>query len=354
MIDNSKKITENKPPFYKSSWIDHFSDWIRHLPGNPWGYYLGLAVSLLVCQVFVLGIEGGEITRDLHPMQIFLCVAIPYILASIPFFNDGALSALETTKPVLSVDQAHYQQLAFQLTHLPAIPTILASILALGSAFISEYITGSIYQIDSLTGYPLTSSIFRGLYIACWWCFGIFCYHTIHQLSIINNIYTHYTKIDLFKRKPLYGFSNLSALKAISLLILPYSFLYLNPIIDITGSAVLGIYLIISLIALCSFLLPQIGIHRLQNEEKDRLLDEANKRYESAVSQLHGYVDDENYDNVANLTTAIGSLEQEIKTLEKIPTWPWEPETFRWLITAMVLPLMVWIAQYFLSRWLSP
>lgn len=353
-MEDSNQSHQNTAVVYKLSWMDHLTTRIRKLPGTAWQYYLGLGLLLMLGQALVLWVESGEIKTKLHPVQIFLSGAIPYILAIIAFFDDRALSALETIKSALKVDESHVNRLAFQLSNLPAAPTLFASILALGLVFVTEQMSGGAYEIQTLAGYPISAGVARGVYLICWWCFGTLCYHTIHQFRIINHIYTNDTKIDLYRRQPLYGFSNLTALKAIGLIILPLGFLFLNRVDILNDPIVLSIYLVISLIAVLSFLLPQLGMHRLQNEEKDRLLDEASKRYEITLSLLHNYVDKGNYDDVMNLSMAIGSLEQEIKRIEKMPTWPWEPETFRWLLTAMVLPLLVWVAQYFLGQWFNP
>ena len=48
------------------------------------------------------------------------------------------------------------------------------------------------------------------------------------------------------------------------------------------------------------------------------------------------------------------NLEIEQKALRRISTWPWQPETVRWLVTALVLPLGLWLVQYFLQRVLGP
>ena len=350
----SNQRPKNTAGLYKLSWIDHLTSRIRKLPGSIWQYYFGLGLLLLLGQALVLWVESGEVIANLHPVQIFLSGAIPYILAIISYFDDRALSALETIKSALKVDESHVNRLAFQLSNLPALSSVLASILALALVFVTEQMSGGAYKIEPLAGYPISAGVARGVYLICWWCFGTLCYHTIRQFRIINHIYTNDTKIDLYRRQPLYGFSNLTALKAVSLIILPLGFLFLNRVDILNDPIVLSIYLVISLIAVLSFLLPQLGMHRLQNEEKDRLLDEASKRYEITLSLLHNYVDKGNYDDVMNLSMAIGSLEQEIKRIEKMPTWPWEPETFRWLITAMVLPLLVWVAQYFLGQWFNP
>ncbi len=43
-------------------------------------------------------------------------------------------------------------------------------------------------------------------------------------------------------------------------------------------------------------------------------------------------------------------MEARQTALSKVPTWLWQPETVRWLVTALVLPLALWIAQYVLQR----
>jgi hypothetical protein len=35
--------------------------------------------------------------------------------------------------------------------------------------------------------------------------------------------------------------------------------------------------------------------------------------------------------------------------LNAISTWPWQPETLRFLVTALLLPLLLWILQYVLQ-----
>ena len=68
---------------------------------------------------------------------------------------------------------------------------------------------------------------------------------------------------------------------------------------------------------------------------------------ESASTILH-------LDQVGDLKTTLSTLEMELTSLRKIPTWPWEPETLRWLIGALVLPLGIWLIQYVFQRFLTP
>ncbi len=35
----------------------------------------------------------------------------------------------------------------------------------------------------------------------------------------------------------------------------------------------------------------------------------------------------------------------------RIPTWPWEPGALRGLVAALLLPVVIWLIQFFLGRW---
>jgi hypothetical protein len=44
----------------------------------------------------------------------------------------------------------------------------------------------------------------------------------------------------------------------------------------------------------------------------------------------------------------------EHRTLEAVSTWPWQPETLRGILVAVLLPLLVWLLQRVLSRVFIP
>jgi hypothetical protein len=175
----------------------------------------------------------------------------------------------------------------------------------------------------------------------------------MRQLSTINQIFTQYTEINLYSMKPLHGFSHLTALTAGSLGLLPYGFWFANPEVSFSDVFVLGMYVTLTLIALITFILPQLGIHRLQQKERDRLLDRASTQYRSLMEKLHADLALNDFDAISKLSSSINLVEKEIGTLKSISTWPWQPETPRWLFTALILPLLMWLAQYFLGKYLS-
>ena len=344
---------EKKAAAYRPSWVDKLYSWIEGLPGHHSFYYILLGLIILAVQTGFYWYENPAIIGGFLPAHLFLSAAIAFILAVIPVFDKQILSALKKYTPITTLNDKERRDIEYQLSTMPALKTILASLLLLGIFFLLELIGSGPYRIDALEGFAISAVVLRVVYIICWWCFGALLYHTVRQLSLINRIYTQHTRINLFRMKPLYGFSDLSALTAGSLIVLPYGFLLVNQEVKLTDPIVLGLYLAFTGIALSTFLFPQLGIHRLQQNEKDRMLDEAYQRYDSLRVDLHAVMDKKDFSDLSTLNTAIGMVEKEISTIKGISTWPWQPETVRWLFTALILPLLMWLLQFLMGKILN-
>jgi hypothetical protein len=229
----------------------------------------------------------------------------------------------------------------------------VASIAVLIFVFVTETV-GGVYQLEILDSFPISAGVLRVAYLLSWWIFGAFLYHTLHQLRMINFIFTRYTRVNLFHMKPLHSFGNLSALTAVCVAAIPYTFILISPGVSLSDPNVLLATIPIFLFALGVFLWPQLGIHSLQIAEKGQRVDQANQRLEVIIIELHRRVDEGELDKIGELQTTIGTLEMELASLRRIPTWPWEPETLRWLIGALVLPLGLWLVQYVFQRLIAP
>lgn len=351
MDEKANSRNEREAPPYAPSWVDRFTAWVARLPGPSWSYYLGLGLVLLLVQAIVLWVEGAFPVGRVDPVHAFLAAAVSFLLALIHFLDDRAGTVLARMRPALKTTEEEYANLSYQLTTLPAVPALLAGLAALGCAFLLE-IPGEPYHLEALDPFPVSAILLRFVFLICWWVFGTLLYHTVHQLQLINRIYTQHTRINLFRVQSLYALSNLTALTAGSLAVVPYAFLFANQAIELLREApiVLSFYLMVTFLAVVTFVWPQLGIHRLQIAEKERLLDEANKRFEAAILELHQLVDSGQLEGMADLNLAMAGLEIERSALARIPTWPWEPEVVRLLITALALPLGLWLIQFVLQR----
>ena len=274
------------------------------------------------------------------------------LLALPPFLDNRADTGLKTIRPALETTEEQYGQLRYQLTTLPARPTLLASLTMAIFILLLGATRGRDSSIEALATWPISANLFYVLYLIGWWNFGAFLYHTIHQLRVINRIYTRHTRINVFRMRPLYAFSGVTALTAVSLAVPTYGWTALNPD-NLSDPIAIGLAFLITVLALAAFVWPLLGIHRLLVEEKERLLAEISLRSETAMVELLRRIDEGKLEGMGDLSEAIASLETEQNALKRIPTWPWQPETVRSLITALLLPLALWTVQYILQRLLG-
>ncbi len=341
--------SESKLQAYPPSWVDRLTDWVAQLPGPSWGYYAGLGLALLLVQALVLWIEGPFPVGTFFPVQLFMAGLVGYFLALFQYLDNRAAAALTTLRPALKGAEQEYGRLRYQLTMLPARPTLLASVVTLSIATVLDNLPGAQSSFEALVAdSPISAALAYFIYLVTWLFFGTLMYRTTRQMRLISRIYTRHTRINLFRMGPLYAFSGLTALMAVGLTIPPYGWLAINPhfLYDVT---VIGIYLVITALAVATFAWPLLGIHRLLVKEKERLLEESSRRLEATIADLHQRVDSGKLDGMMDLNMAIAALEMEQSALNRIPTWPWQPETVRLLVTALLLPLGLWIVQVVLQ-----
>jgi hypothetical protein len=136
------------------------------------------------------------------------------------------------------------------------------------------------------------------------------------------------------------------------LLLLAYGLFVTAPDL-MEGGLALGSWMLLLSGAVATFLLPLLGIHRQLAREKERMLQEMGHRMEAAVAELHRRVDDNDLARMDDLNKTLASLEIERAALERVPTWPWQLETLRSLVAALLLPLALWLVQVFLQRLLG-
>jgi hypothetical protein len=353
VVTEDQARAEGKSRSYAPSWLDRFHAWLGRLPGPIWLYYLGIWLVLVLLQIAALWGEGAYPAGTFPVNHIFIAGLSPFLLALSQVLDGRADAALATLRPVMRASEEEYRRLRYRLVTLPARPTLLASLVAVTAIILLNLATDSFRDFGGLGAFPISRIVIYLTYIGAWWVVAAFLVHTVHQLKTIHLIYTQHTRINLFNMRPLYGLSGVTALTGAGLTAITYGWMAINP--DLLGNVIsMAIVLPITILAGATFLWPLLGVHRLLEEEKGQLLDECSLRIESAIAVLHQRVDGEQLGEMDDLNKTIASLEIEQNLLERIPTWPWRPETVRLLITALALPLGLWLMQYVLQRVIGP
>jgi hypothetical protein len=347
--------TEGSLRGYRPSWIDRFTDWVERLPGPGWSYYLGIQLIAFLVGLAVLWGEGTIPIGQLYPLHIFISLTMGYFPVLIHYLDHQAGTALKTIRPLLKVDDAEYNDHHYRLTTLPAWPTLLISGFVLLLPLVVDEIRRAADRPDIFAALGVSTVSYWLMYVfyrLLWWVFGTLIYHTAHQLRQIHHIYTAHTHINIFRAGPLYAFSSITALTAAGLVLPPYVFIALNP--EGLGDPITIAYMLpITALALATFVWPQLGVRRLMAEQKGQMLDAHAVRLEAALVELRQRVDARETKEIDDVIKAISALDIEENRLRQVSTWPWKPETLRYLTSALFLPLVMWFIQFVLQSLLA-
>jgi len=356
--------TSFTPP-YPPSWVDRLTAAVDRLPWPWWLSYLALGLAVFVTATLTQIATGGYNPGRYLAFHVWSQSYFAYLLALLHALDRSAAGALQSFRPVLTFESAgqasdeSFEDLAYRLTTLPPRPALLAAGLGglLGTGlplfFVQSQLPGSMMARAAaqfgFSTHPvvLVTVLVSGIFATA--VVGVFVYHTIHQLRLIDRIYRQFTNVNLFQLPPLFSFSRTTALTAAGLALYNYGWFGTAPglIEQPVGLALGGFFLVVTLI---TFFWPLYGAHRRLEFEKRRLLTQVSGRFESAAQQLHDGVDSGGLAGVDGIHKAMLALDLEQSVLRRIPTWPWEPGTLRGMLTAFMLPITIWLIQTALGQ----
>jgi len=353
---------------YPPSWADRVTHWVR-------GLRLDYPVVYLIPALLLFGLTtaikwwdgsyqaaydaGGQAgLYKFGPFFFYPFHAIPelvtfYALALIHYLDDVAAHSLQTYAPAMDIDEQGYRDLEYNLTTMPALPTLLSSIA--GAIFAACVLLGLGYLLPGfmsgllLFTSPAAIAVESAVFVLLWWVWGALIYHTVRQLRLVSRIYSLYTRIDLFNLDPLYSFSWLTARTGIGCVVATYAFILTAP--GLLGNAItLGIMIFNIVFAIVAFGWPLVGIHRKLEHAKSERVYVANRSFEALSSELRKRTDMSDFSHMSEMKDGMEAVGRERDILQQIHTWPWQRETVGGLSTALFLPIIIWVITRLLER----
>ena len=343
---------ESNGEAFKPSWIDRFNDWVEKLPLRPWIFYLVLGIVLIVVQILFLWLDSGLYAEELLPVVIFNALAVPYLLALIQLLDRQAVVALKVMKPVLDMTGQEFEQYQYKISTMPVLAPLVVGLAMMAIAILTSLVAIEPVRYAALAQLSVFTPVFRVIDISSAFLFGVVLYHTIRQLRLVNEINSQHVHIDLFHLKPVQAFSRLTATTALLLVVFTYGWMVINPEL-LADPLILGLSVLLTILAMLVFIWPLWGVHRRMEAEKEGALLEIDRRFEALFAQFNQYLAGGDYAAAEELNGLIASMEIQHRKISDIPTWPWRSETARVVLTAIALPLMLMILQFFVQQALS-
>jgi len=339
----------NRP--YPPGWVDRLDGWVGRLPLPGFVFYLGVYIFLTLF-VQIMGwfaglVPFGEIRQQEFLYQIFAFEVFYYMYLAPGF----AMDAMRNFRPLLKVSEKEFLKLKYSLAVLPTGWTTALTLSAIIASFIFAYVSPALFgqSIEITLSYLVVQTLS--------WCFGVLAavllvYRLIHQMRRVNEIYALVANIDLYNLGPIYSLSSFMAKASFMLLILVYSGLLSDPSnLEITefvqGS------LLLSIVALAGFVLPLLGINRRLVAVKAQKMQESGREVRAAFERLSGEQGNKKLERVGNTRQLIDAVIRKREYIQSISTWPWQSATLRNLLAGVFLPVMIWIIQQGLNRFIN-
>lgn len=304
--------------------------------------YLGLGALLHVIEWTLGPLPAGEFSPFIASLP-----AYPLgILALIAAQNRVSASALARFRPATDLDDATFEVIRHDLTHQPALSAALLGI-AFGALGVVIEVTKEGTD-ERLADHPAAYASMVVFSFAFYAFAGPWVVRTVRLLRQVDRLHRRAIRIELLDPDPLHALSSVTSLVGFSFVAVTSFSMVTDPETHQTAAG-LALTLILLAFAVASFILPLWGMHRRLQTEKARLGGEVGRRIEVTTARLYAHVD-ENRPGATEERDRLLALVTTRDLIDKLGTWPWRPETPRWLISALIIPLALWGLTRLLER----
>lgn len=336
---------------YPVSFIDRLMQAVKRLPLPFWLTYLLLFIAQGVFITLLAWLDGWLPVFTFSPLTLIFPLWLWGPLAIMTHINSVSQQALSSFSPFLEVDQEKLEELRARFTTLPQRPVILSGLLWCAFYIPLTYTALLPTYVDFGIG-PLLSLVYIFQGLVSFFIGSAIYYHSFHQLRLVNSTVKLARQFNIFRLDPVYAFSRVTSQIGISWMFMVSLTLMLFPI-KMANGLVFTMLIMQVILAVAAFVLPLVFVNRRLTAEKRRLLTENNLRLETALAQLHRNLDERQLAEMERLNEALAGLKTEREVLNSIPTWPWRAGTLTGFVSALILPLALFVIQFIIEKWLS-
>lgn len=172
---------------------------------------------------------------------------------------------------------------------------------------------------------------------------------TIRWLRTVVRIHREAEALDIFDRGPIYAFSRLTTAVGLAYTVIAYFSLTVNSAFqqgNATSLAFIGANL---LAAILLFVVPMWGIHGRLERQKDALRRDVDARTNRLAAELYARIDAGQLDSTKVVLDAIPGTTALRERFDRLPTWPWPPNLLRGFVSALLVPLAIFVLTRVLS-----
>ncbi len=336
-------MTEAVVASYRPSAASQFVARVDMLPLRGIWVFPALAILLFLWGHAILWVSGLIPVGSIDATVATGVIYGPYVLAVFAITNRVAIRSLDAFWPATGWPESERAGWAYRFATLPRGADVLALVIGIPiwvGAFLSapaSFLGGP--ETRWYFGAALLPSLILG-----YSGFPLIVLHTVRQLGLVMRIHREARAIDPFDREPLYAFSRLTVTTGLAYVLIGYYGLAVNgafqagnliSIVTLAGSFVVG---------MVTFVVPLWGIHSRLVHEKARLLVAAERRLGKVGEEMDRRIDSGAFGTTKEITDTLTGVSLLRERVAHLPTWPWPPQVLRGFLSALLVPVVVYIA----------
>ena len=96
-------------------------------------------------------------------------------------------------------------------------------------------------------------------------------------------------------------------------------------------------------VGIATFVVPLWGIHERLVDEKAILARDIEDRVGRIGTEMYRRIDAGEFDGTKILSEALAGVTPLRERIQRLPTWPWPPQLLRGFVSALLLPLVIYV-----------
>ncbi len=330
--------------------------WLQSL---PWPVWLSLAMIYIISVLayhtaaWIDGLQPfGSLSGYLFYTGLWSVIGLGFLY----IIYRSAERAIDKFSVLVPTKKKELEELRYQMTTIPAG-------FAFWSAMVMAAVIGFAAYSDPTFLYkgihgPIAYVIFLVMGIFSYSFAPILIYQGFRQLRRVIKAYELVREINIFHLQPLYAFSGLTMTSSLLWILVLNLSIYGDFVLKASSSlADLALNIVFSapliMLAFITFLLPLWGIHKRIQQKKEEVREENGLEIHRVHQNLLSHLRKNDYKTGGDAERVLTSLYKMREQIEKVPTWPWSPGSLRNFLSAVFLPLVLWLVQQFLRGLLS-
>lgn len=317
--------------------------WQLAMPVRVWLLIGGLLVFQVAWAHVVLWASGRLALGSLDTAAIVLAVYGPFALAALAIATRVARGALASFWPATGWPDAERSDWARRFTHGPANYEWAALVVGVVGGLMALAASPA-----SVLGEPEgRGAVFIAYAPAFFLGYGLLApalVITLRWLGLVARIHREAAAIDPFDRAPIYAFSRLTVLAGLSYVVAAYYSFTVNGAFQAGNVPSLAFLAAATLFGIAAFVAPLWGIHDRLVRIKDGLLLDVERQVSSVAAELYGRIDAGDFAAAPALNDTLTGLNTLRDRVTHLPTWPWPPQLLRGFVSALLLPIVVFVA----------